>query len=253
MLKKTLDELLDHKISKEEAIDKIKGYQSFDFIKLDTEREKRTGQGEVIYGEGKTVEQLIKITQFYVDQRKNLLITRLSKKKGEELLNQFPDLTYSETAELAVLKFDFSKDQTQGYIAIACAGTSDQKVAEEAALTAEYFGSRVKRFYDVGVAGIHRLFNNLEEIRSSTAIIVIAGMEGALPSVLGGLVDKPIIAVPTSVGYGASFNGLSPLLTMLNSCAAGITVVNIDNGFGAAYSASQIHRLIAAGFPENSE
>lgn len=247
-LQQTLDELLGGVITKEEAVEQLKGYQSFDCIKLDTDREKRTGYGEVIFGSGKTVEQLRTITGFYSEKKENLLITRLSNEKAEKLCKDFPKLEYSETACVGYLKFNFKKDLSDGYVSIVCAGTSDQQVAEEAAVTASFLGSPVKRFYDVGVAGIHRLFNSLEEIRSSTVIIVIAGMEGALSGVLGGLVDKPVIAVPTSVGYGASFNGLAPLLTMLNSCAAGITVVNIDNGFGAAYSASQIHRMVVKGF-----
>lgn len=247
MIEQTLEALLENKMTKEEALNKIKGYQSFDSIKLDTDREKRTGHGEVIFGEGKTAEQLHTILTYYQNQEHNVLITRLSKEKGAALSHAFPSFQYKKRAELGFFKFDFSRDLPYGSVSVVCAGTSDQRVAEEAALTAEYLGSSVKRFYDVGVAGIHRLFDHIEEIRSSSIIIAIAGMEGALPSVLGGLVDKPLIAVPTSVGYGASFKGVAPLLTMLNSCAAGITVVNIDNGFGAAYAASQIHRLAAPG------
>ena len=172
-----------------------------------------------------------------------MLVTRISKDKAAEVLAHHPNLTYNAQAEILFSQPKINTNPPQGYIAVICAGTSDLRVAEEAAITAEAYGCEVRRFYDVGVAGIHRLFDNIEEIQQATVSIVVAGMDGALPSVVGGLVSHPVIAVPTSVGYGASFDGLAALLTMLNSCASGISVVNIDNGFGGAYNAVLIHRL----------
>ena len=172
----------------------------------------------------------------------NILVTRVSQQKADQMLQAYPDMTYRDDAQVMLWQ-QTALTPTTHKIAVVTAGTSDLKVAEEAALTAEAFGNVVSRVYDVGVAGIHRLFARLDVIRDAQVVIVIAGMEGALASVVGGLVDKPVIAVPTSVGYGSSFGGMSALLTMLNSCASGITVVNIDNGFGAGYSASQINYL----------
>ena len=169
-------------------------------------------------------------------------MTRVSQQKADQVLQAYPDMTYRDDAQVMLWQQTVLTPTTHK-IAVVTAGTSDLKVAEEAALTAEAFGNVVSRVYDVGVAGIHRLFARLDVIRDAQVVIVIAGMEGALASVVGGLVDKPVIAVPTSVGYGSSFGGMSALLTMLNSCASGITVVNIDNGFGAGYSASQINHL----------
>ncbi|GAA3312494.1 hypothetical protein GCM10020331_000380 [Ectobacillus funiculus] len=172
------------------------------------------------------------------------MITRISKEKAEIVQGVCPEFIYNETARILFWKENSTAEiNSQGYVAVVCAGTSDLGVAEEAAITAEVLGSKVKRIYDVGVAGIHRLLNHLDEIQRATVIVAVAGMEGALPSVVGGLVSAPVIAVPTSVGYGANFNGLSALLTMLNSCASGISVVNIDNGFGGGYNAALIHQL----------
>ena len=172
----------------------------------------------------------------------NILGTRASKEMYDEVLKICPDAKYNELAKTITVERQ-KIEKTESYIAIVTAGTSDIPIAEEAAITAEIFGNNVKRIYDVGVAGIHRLFNRVDVIRGAKVVIVIAGMEGALASVVGGLVDKPVIAVPTSIGYGANFNGLSALLTMLNSCASGVSVVNIDNGFGAGYNASMINKL----------
>lgn len=228
-------------LSVEEAKEKLATYEDLGFAKVDHHRKKRQGFPEAIFGEGKTAEQITAIISSIKAHGDDILVTRISEEKAAEVSSHHPELIYSEIAEILYTEKELC-EQT-GYIAILCAGTSDLKVAEEAAVTAEAFGCEVRRFYDVGVAGIHRLFDNIAEIQQATVSITVAGMEGALPSVVGGLVSHPIIAVPTSVGYGANFNGLSALLTMLNSCAAGISVVNIDNGFGAAYNAALIHRL----------
>jgi pyridinium-3,5-biscarboxylic acid mononucleotide synthase len=214
------------------------------FANLDLEREKRTGFPEVIYGEGKTIEQIIAIMNKLMQYTERVLATRVDAIKAEAVVAAIPGVTYHPTARALTW---FKKPILHvygGYIAVVCAGTSDLPVAEEAALTAECMGSHVERIYDVGVAGIHRLFSKLELIRGANTIVVVAGMEGALASVVGGLVNKPIIAVPTSIGYGASFHGIAALLAMLNSCAPGISVVNIDNGFGAGYNAALIQQNI---------
>lgn len=225
------------------------GFQIDDlgFAQLDVGREHRTGFPEVIYGESKTAEQITAIFKRLMQHSNKVLATRIDKEKAGLIKQQIPGITYHEAPRALVWYQNEearSTDSSDTYIAVVCAGTSDLPVAEEAALTAEHLGCRVERVYDVGVAGIHRLFRRLELIRGATAIVVAAGMEGALTSVLGGLVDKPVIAVPTSVGYGASFNGVAALLTMLNSCAPGVSVVNIDNGFGAGYNAALIHKTI---------
>lgn len=210
---------------------------------IDNNRTNRTGFPEVIYCAGKTPKQIHSIFTLMAEQGDNILATRADSAVYEALKGDFPQVFYHEAARIVSLKnreFPESGDHT---IAVITAGTSDIPVAEEAALTAEFYGNKVLRINDVGVAGIHRLLNRLEEIRSARVLVVVAGMEGALPSAVGGLVDKPVIAVPTSVGYGASFGGLAALLGMLNSCASGTSVVNIDNGFGAGYLASMINRL----------
>ncbi|GAA3409328.1 nickel pincer cofactor biosynthesis protein LarB [Paenibacillus hodogayensis] len=212
------------------------------FAQLDVERERRTGFPEVIYGEGKTKEQLTAIFQRLTGHSDRVLATRVDAEKAEAVLAAVPGSTYHAAARaLTWFKKPILKVH-EGYVAVVCAGTSDLPVAEEAAITIECMGSHVEKVYDVGVAGIHRLFRRLPVIRGANVIVVVAGMEGALASVVGGLVDKPVIAVPTSIGYGASFQGVSALLTMLNSCATGVTVVNIDNGFGAGYSAGMINK-----------
>lgn len=216
------------------------------FAQLDSQREMRTGFPEVIYCAGKSPEQLRAILEHQLSQNPNILATRASPEHFAAVRTLQPDLAWDPLSRTISLRRNPPPPGDSPYVAVVCAGTSDLPVAEEAAITAEIFGTRVVRISDVGVAGLHRLFGHLESIRGASAIIAVAGMEGALPSVLGGLVSTQIIAVPTSVGYGASFGGLSALLTMLNSCAAGISVVNIDNGFGAGYLAGLIVRTIRA-------
>ena len=205
----------------------------------------RSGFPEVIFCQGKTSEQIVKIFERFIAADAKVLATRASEQQYEEVRKAVPDAVYLKTPRL--ITYQLEKNEGIGKVAVCTAGTSDIPVAEEAACVAEFFGANVERFYDVGVAGIHRLLAVAPQIREANAVIAIAGMEGALASVIGGLVDKPVIAVPTSVGYGANFGGLSALLTMLNSCAEGISVVNIDNGFGAGYLAAQINRLIVKG------
>lgn len=250
MLEDILKQVQTGSLSIEEAKEKLSTYENLGFAKVDHHRKKRQGFPEVVYGEGKTKEQILAIVQAIRSKENSVLVTRISLEKAAHILKEYPEFTYHEIAQILFWKDDKVSDSSKGYIAIVCAGTSDLKVAEEAAITAEALGSNVKRFYDVGVAGIHRLFDHIEEIQNATVSVVVAGMEGALPSVVGGLVNHPILAVPTSVGYGANFNGLSALLTMLNSCASGISVVNIDNGFGAAYNAVLIHQLAKRGGQE---
>ena len=217
-------------------------YIDIDFAKLDIERQKRRGFSEAVFCECKTPEQLIEIFSKFKASGQNVIGTRANKEQYEAVHKVINDAEYNEKARVITL---IQKHiERVGEIAICTGGTGDIPVAEEAAAVAEFYGSRVKRYYDVGVAGIHRLFDKIDDIRKANIVIAVAGMEGALGGIIAGLVDIPVIAVPTSVGYGASFNGLSALLTMLNSCAEGITVVNIDNGFNAGYSANQINRKI---------
>jgi len=244
MLEHILEQVRDGKLSIEEAKVQLASFEDLGFAKVDHHRKQRQGFPEIIFGEGKTAEQIISIAKSLRAQRNSVLVTRIDAHKANDVLRECPDLIYDETSRLLYWKERMSAGaMAPGYIAIVAAGTSDIRVAEEAAITAEVLGSEVRRFYDVGVAGIHRLLHHAEEIRGAVVSVVVAGMEGALPSVVGGLVSHPVIAVPTSIGYGASFNGLSALLTMLNSCASGISVVNIDNGFGGGYNAALIHRL----------
>ena len=232
-------------LSVEDAVTKIRlmPFEDIGYAKIDHHRAVRQGVGEVIYGAGKTPEQLEGIARSMQNRgQKTILITRLDEEKAGRL--NLPGLRYEALPKLGLLG-PLPEPDGIGTIVVATGGTSDIPVAEEAALTAEVLGNKVTRLYDVGVAGIHRLFACREEIMSAEVIIAIAGMEGALASVIGGLADCPVIAVPTSVGYGASFGGLSALLSMLNSCASGVSVVNIDNGFGAGYLAGMInHRRI---------
>jgi len=231
-------------VTVEEAIDKFKDlpFKDLEFAKIDTHREIRVGYPEVIYCEGKTTEQVKGIVEFMLTENKNILITRAGKEIFSTIKEICEDAMYNEIGKIITIRRT-KEEYTDSYIAVVAAGTSDLPVVEEAVETAKLFGNRVEKVIDVGVAGIHRLFAKLDIIRGAKVIIVIAGMEGALASVVGGLVDKPVIAVPTSVGYGANFGGLSALLTMINSCASGVSVVNIDNGFGAAYNASIINKL----------
>lgn len=209
---------------------------------IDHDREQRTGAGEVVFGEGKSAQQIADIIQALLKRGSNVLVTRLDNDKYQALGNLPDNMSYyPESRVLTCIQTPKSKPETT--IGIVTAGTSDIGVAEEAALTAEFFGNEVNRIFDVGVAGLHRLLARLDELRSARVLVVVAGMEGALPSVVGGLVDKPVIAVPTSVGYGAAFDGVAALLGMLTSCASGVSVVNIDNGFGAGFLANSINRL----------
>jgi len=217
-------------------------YKELGFAKIDNHRELRVGYPEVIYCEGKTVEQVKSIIEFMLTQNNNILATRANEAMYEAVKSICAKANYNSSGRTITIR-KREERLTDSYIAIVSAGTSDMPVVEEAAETALILGNRVEKIMDVGVAGIHRLFAKMDIIRGAKVVIVVAGMEGALASVVGGLVDKPIIAVPTSVGYGANFGGISALLSMLNSCASGVSVVNIDNGFGAAYNASIINKL----------
>jgi pyridinium-3,5-biscarboxylic acid mononucleotide synthase len=212
------------------------------FAQVDTHRALRKGFAEVIYGAGKTVAQVVAIARKIREREERLLITRLDQAQARAITKKFKDARHHQAARCVTIDPKPLPKRT-GNIAVVCAGTSDLPVAEEAAITADIMGNQVERIYDVGVAGLHRLLNKLELIQKARVVIVVAGMEGALPSVVAGLVSQPVIAVPTSVGYGANFAGLTPLLSTLNSCGSGVTVVNIDNGFGAGYAASQINAL----------
>lgn len=234
--------------SPEQALTHLK-YLSYEpvgnFAKVDHHRSLRTGFPEVIWGPGKTPEQIIEIIQAMRPQTPCVMATRIRPEVYAQLHNRLPDLVYFEAAQICATTPLPSQPKHPGTIGLLSAGTADLAVAEEAAVTASLFGFAVTRFWDMGVAGIHRLLSAREAINQPQVLIVVAGMEGALPSVVAGLVDVPVIAVPTSIGYGANFQGLSALLTMLNSCATGIGVVNIDNGFGAAILAGQILRAAA--------
>ncbi len=209
---------------------------------IDHDRIRRTGSPEVIYGEHKSPDQVAATFKAVADRGHNALATRVSETAAAAALAAVPGAVHHAEARLVTFK-QVEPDPVDTQVAVVTAGTSDLAVAEEAALTAEFYDSPVLRVNDVGVAGVHRLLARVEEIRSTKVVVVVAGMEGALPSVVGGLIDKPVIAVPTSVGYGASFDGVAALLGMLNSCASGVSVVNIDNGFGAGYLANMINRL----------
>ena len=243
-LKDILNKVSRGEMSAEDALVKIKSapFEDLGFAKIDHHRAVRQGAAEVIYGAGKTAEQIEKIASAMLrNGQKTVIITRVDKDKADELKDRLP-LIYFTEARIAVAG-EMPVPQTESKIIVATGGTSDIPVAEEAAVTAEAMGNRVIRLYDVGVAGLHRLLAHSEDIMSARAIVAVAGMEGALASVIGGLADCPVIAVPTSVGYGASFGGISALLSMLNSCASGVSVVNIDNGFGAGYLASMINKM----------
>lgn len=238
-----LTKLKNNEISIEEAESyfKKKPFEEMGYAKLDTHRQIRSGFPEVIFCSGKAEKHLLQIFTKLYEENGEVFGTRASVAQYELIQKSFPEAVYDPISH--VLKIEKQKKERIGKIAVCTAGTADIPVAEEAAQTAEYFGSYVERIYDVGVSGIHRLFSRLEQIQSANCVIAVAGMEGALASVIGGLVDKPVIAVPTSVGYGANMKGLSALLTMINSCANGISVVNIDNGYGAGYIATQINRM----------
>jgi len=215
------------------------------FAQVDTHRALRKGFPEVIYGAGKTVEQVVKIAGKLLERESQVLVTRVGADQARALRREFKKAVHHKLARCVTIE-NKPLAKRPGLIAVICAGTSDLPVAEEAAVTAEIMGNRVERIADVGVAGLHRILARLETLQTANVLVVVAGMEGALPSVVAGLVSRPVIAVPTSVGYGASFGGVAALLGMLNSCGSGVTVVNIDNGFGAGYAASQINSLAAA-------
>lgn len=243
-LKQLLGELAAGSVTVDDALFKLRGmpFDDLGFAKVDNHRQLRKGFPEVIYCPGKAPEHVVAIiSRMAAEGDENILATRAGVELYDLVKARLPEAQYHEQARLIVVRR--GEQQQRGHILVTSAGTADQAVAEEAAVTAEVMGNRVERLYDVGVAGIHRLLSHKERLFAARVIIVVAGMEGALPSVVGGLVDKPVIAVPTSVGYGANFGGLSALLTMLNTCASGVSVVNIDNGFGAAYQASMINRL----------
>ncbi|MBQ6678413.1 MAG: nickel pincer cofactor biosynthesis protein LarB [Lachnospiraceae bacterium] len=243
-IRKTLEALERGDITVDEAllVVKKKPFEDVGYAKVDLHRGIRQGAAEVIYGAGKTPEQIIGITRVMLENGiQTILITRLTEEKAEEVQKEIP-MDYRKEARIGIVG-PLPEPDGIGTVVVATGGTSDIPVAEEAALTAEAHGNRVIRLYDVGVAGLHRTLAHMDEIMSATVIIAIAGMEGALASVIGGLADCPVIAVPTSVGYGASFHGLSALLSMLNSCASGVSVVNIDNGFGAGYLAGMINHI----------
>lgn len=245
-VRKTLEALKDGNISVDEALLSLKKapFEDIGYAKVDLHRSIRQGAAEVIYGVSKTAEQMLGIIEVMLNKDvKTILITRLCEESAKCIMSKYP-LVYDKTSRIGVIG-EMPKADGLGKIVVATGGTSDIPVAEEAAKTAEVYGNEVIRLYDVGVSGLHRLLSHSDEIMSASVIIAIAGMEGALASVIGGLADCPVIAVPTSVGYGAAFNGLAALLSMLNSCASGVSVVNIDNGFGAGYLASMINHMEA--------
>jgi NCAIR mutase (PurE)-related protein len=248
-INKLLEAVRDGSVSVEDALLQIKKqpYEDLGFAKIDLHRKAVQGTAEVIYGAGKTPEQITQIIRTMRKAgQKTILVTRLDEEKASLISAQTPQIKmdYHRDARIAIVG-ELPVADGLGTIVVATGGTSDIPVAEEAAITAEALGNKVTRLYDVGVAGLHRLLSHLDEIMNASVIIAIAGMEGALASVIGGLADCPVIAVPTSVGYGASFEGLSALLSMLNSCASGVSVVNIDNGFGAGYLANRINHMSA--------
>ena len=245
-IKKMLEGVRDGTVSVDEAVLELKKspFEDIGCAKVDMHRRLRQGASEVIYGAGKTAEQIAAIVKSMLGRgQETILITRLSKSTADAIALEY-DLDYHPEAGIGIIG-EMAEPEGIGKIVVATGGTSDIPVAEEAALTAETLGNEVVRLYDVGVSGLHRLLSHLDDIMSASVIIAIAGMEGALASVIGGLADCPVIAVPTSVGYGASFGGVAALLAMLNSCASGMAVVNIDNGFGAGYMASMINHLEA--------
>lgn len=247
-LKELLESVAAGTISVDQAQERLRAlpFEDLGFAKVDHHRTLRKGYPETVFGAGKTPEQIVAIVGRMRDQGHNVLVTRCDPEAVRAVLDAYPDVTHHEMARALTLTLE-PPPRPPGYVAVVCAGTSDMPVGEEAAVTCESMGSAVERITDVGVAGLHRLLEQREKLNRACVLIVCAGMEGALPSVVGGLVEKPVIAVPTSVGYGASFGGLAALLGMLNSCATGVAVVNIDNGFGAGVLAATIHRLAGTG------
>lgn len=245
-LRDLLEQVASGAVAVDDAAQRLRGlpFEDLGFAKVDHHRTLRKGFPETIFGEGKTPDQVAAIATRMRAHGSNILATRCDQAIADAVLAEHPDADYNATARTIAIVLDPPK-VAPGYVAIACAGTSDLAVGEEAAVTCEMLGARTERVYDVGVAGIHRLFQHRDLLEKANVIVVCAGMEGALPSVVAGLVDVPVIAVPTSVGYGASFGGVTALLAMLNSCATGVAVVNIDNGYGAGALAGLINRLAA--------
>jgi len=245
LIKKILKEVRSGKIRIEEALEKLRffPYSDLGFAKIDHQRSLRKGLAEVVYSPGKTPSQIVKIVERLSFYNHNILITKTNKKVYQAIKKREKKVIYYEKAKMIVVKKKELFFNPNKVILVITGGTADLPVAEEAVVTAKIMGNKVECLYDVGVAGVHRLLDNLEALLKANVLVVIAGMEGALASVIGGIVNKPVIAVPTSIGYGASFQGLSALLGMLNSCAAGVAVVNIDNGFGAGYLASIINQM----------
>ena len=244
-LKKILEDVKNNNLDIDDALKKLKDlpYEDLGYAHIDHHRNLRNGFPEVIYCKGKSDEHILGIIERMKKKNTNILGTRCRKETFDKISKIYPNAEYEEVSQILKIKNEEIKEQGKGKILIITGGTSDIPVADEAYYTAKFFGNEVERLYDVGVAGIHRLLSHRNIIEEARVIVAVAGMEGALASVVGGLVDVPVIAVPTSVGYGANFDGLAPLLAMLNSCASGISVVNIDNGFGAGYLASTINKL----------
>lgn len=248
MDQKKLEELLhaiqQGELSVQEGVQRLRTlpFEDIGEAMIDHHRPLRKGFPEVIFGEGKDAEQMIAIMERMVEAQEDILVTRIAEEKAQAVLKRFPAARYHQRSRVVTLQVSEGEIKGKGVILVISAGTSDIPVAEEAAVTASMMGNRVETIYDVGVSGVHRLLKHGEQLMEANVVIVVAGMEGALPSVVGGLVARPVIAVPTSVGYGSSFGGLTPLLAMLNSCASNVAVVNIDNGFGAGYIASLINR-----------
>jgi NCAIR mutase (PurE)-related protein len=243
-LKDILQAFRDGKLDLAATVERLRTlpFEDLGFARVDHHRALRRGFPEVIFGEGKSPEQIASVMRALLSQGAPVLVTRVDAAKAGAVRKEVPAAVYHELARALTVRPQEVSKRGRGTIMVVAAGTSDIPVAEEAVVTAEMMGSQVERLYDVGVAGLHRLLDYLQELRQAHVFVVVAGLEGALPSVIGGLVDRPIVAVPTSVGYGASFNGLAALLAMLNSCAPGVAVVNIDNGFGAGYLASLINQ-----------
>jgi NCAIR mutase (PurE)-related protein len=245
LLKDLLHKVKDGTMEVDEALEKLRSlpFEDVGFASIDHHRHLRRGFPEVIYGRRKKTEHIITIIEKMTEKGENVLVTRLTESKARVIQKRFPASHYHLNAKILTLAARPVEKRGKGTILVISAGTADIPVAEEAAITAQFMGNDVKSLFDVGVSGLHRLLENRDIIMGASVIVVVAGMEGALPSIVGGLVDKPVVAVPTSAGYGASFRGISALLGMLNSCASGVTVVNIDNGFGAGYAASLMNKL----------
>jgi len=248
-VREMLEQVKSGRVSVEDAEKYFKRqpFEEMGYAKLDSHREIRSGFPEVVFCSGKPDEYLVSIYQKLYEQNGEVFGTRADRHQYELIRRVLPEIVYDEISH--ILKIEAQEKERKGKIVVCSAGTADIPVAEEAAQTAEYFASRVERIYDVGVSGIHRLLAKLEALQEANCVVAVAGMEGALASVIGGLVSRPVIAVPTSVGYGACMHGLSALLTMINSCANGVAVVNIDNGYGAGYIATQINRLAGQAVP----